>query len=351
MLRPLPVQEPYHARFFPCFFIRTDRKPGRPDCGAGRAVADRVSTKSAGKIRRRGAELAPFLGRLVERYHRPEYLGSDPLALVHEFSRPDDREMAALFAALLAYGNVKQIQRSLRTLFSGMGGHPGRFVRDFRPAEASARLHGFKHRFTDSEDVLCLCWLLHQAVERAGSLETAFLLGDDLSEPDLTGTASRFVDYLAGMEFAPHFDRERMLARSSFKHLLPRADRGSACKRIHLFLRWVIRPDDGIDLGLWRSVSPARLLMPVDTHVLRIGKHLGLLAAGSGSLRAAREITEALRGADPDDPVRFDFALCRIGILKACPTLSNLTACRACEMHDVCRKRKSLERAARRRNF
>ena len=310
-----------------------------------------MSTKTPAKIRHRGAELAPFLERLVERYHRPDYLGSDPLALVHEFSPPDDREIAALLAALLAYGNVKQIQRSLRTLFAAMGGHPGRFVRDFQPAEAAARLHGFRHRFTDAEDVLCLCWLLHQAMQRAGSLEAAFLIGDDPSEPDLTGTASRFVNYLAGMEFAPHFDRERMLARSSFKHLLPRADRGSACKRIHLFLRWVIRPEDGIDLGLWRSISPGRLLMPVDTHVLRIGKHLGLLSTGAGSLRAAREITEALRGADPEDPVRFDFALCRIGILKACPTVSRLDSCRVCELHDVCRKRKSLERAAKRKGY
>ncbi len=307
------------------------------------------STRRSDQKRRSSALLAPFLDRLVERYHRPEFLGSDPLVMVRDFPRPEDRQIAALFAALLAYGNVKQIKRSLRTLFDAMGNRPGDFIRHFNLAEASARLDGFKHRFTDSEDIICLCQLLHQAIVHHGSFEAAFAAGYDPSEPDLTGAASRFADLLYSMEFAPAFDRDRMLAKSSFKHLFPRADRGSACKRIHLFLRWVVRPDDGIDLGLWRSIPPSKLLMPVDTHVLRIGIHLGLLSNESNSIRAAREITEALRIIDSLDPVRYDFALCRIGILQACPTESNLTACGTCEMHDVCKKRKALERAAKRR--
>ncbi len=295
----------------------------------------------------RGALLAPFLDRLVEHYHRPEYLGSDPLTVVHRFHSPADREIAALWSALLAYGNVKQILRSLDALFVGMGKTPAAFVREFNFDRDSVRLAQFKHRFTDSQDVLCLSWLLHQAMQQNGdSLENVFLRGYRAEEPDLVSAASRFLDYLCSMHFEPYFSREEMMGKTSFKHLLPRADRGSACKRIHLWLRWMVRPADGIDLGLWTGIPAEKLLMPVDTHVLRIGQHLGLISSSAGDLRAAREITERLRGADPRDPVRYDFALCRLGILQKCPSASNLTQCQTCELHDPCRRRAKLQRQA-----
>lgn len=137
-----------------------------------------------------------------------------------------------------------------------------------------------------------------------------------------------------------------MLAKSSFKHLLPRADKGSACKRIHLYLRWMVRPGtEGVDFGLWRRVDPSKLLIPVDTHILRIAKNLGFLPARTQTtLRAARKVTEALKKANLADPVRYDFALCRLGILKKCPPASRLEQCRECDLHAICRRRQSLER-------
>lgn len=298
-----------------------------------------------GRRNTRGAELQPFLERLVEHYHRPEFLGSDPLTVVHRFESPADREIAALWAALLAYGNVKQILRSLDALFHAMNNAPASFVLNFDHESAANALGEWKHRFTDTEDVLCLSWLLHQAL-RANDfrLEQVFSLGYRTDEPDLVHAASRFLDYLCSMSFEPFFSRERMLGKSSFKHLLPRADRGSACKRIHLWLRWMIRPADGVDLGLWTSIPPGKLLMPVDTHILRIGKNLGLITTSAGDLRAAREITERLRSAAPYDPVRYDFSLCRLGILQKCPTASNLANCKTCELHDPCRRRAKLEK-------
>lgn len=294
----------------------------------------------------RSVLLAPFLDALAARYHQPSLLRSDPLQLVHEFSDPADREIAALFCALLAYGNVKQILASLRRLFAAMDHAPAKFVREFDYSAAAQKLVGFKHRFTDEQDILCLCWLLHQVLADHGSIENFFLLGYDAAEPDLVGAAGRFVDNLCALPFAPHLDRDRMVDKSSFKHLLPRADKGSACKRIHLWLRWMIRKGDGLDLGLWVRIPAEKLLMPVDTHVLRISRNLGLTRRKAGSLLAAREITAALRKADPMDPVRYDFALCRLGILKACPTSSRLEQCRPCELHDVCRKRRQLESAS-----
>jgi uncharacterized protein (TIGR02757 family) len=298
---------------------------------------------------RRGKELAPFLNALAKQYHSTSYLGSDPLQLVHEFDHAEDREIAALFCALLAYGNVKQIVASLRRLFAAMGKRPATFVQEMEWDSASAALRGFRHRFTDEWDILCLCWLLKQALQEHGTLEGLFLQGFDPAEIDLVNAAGKFIDNLQAYEFPPELERGSMLGKGSFKHLLPRADKGSACKRIHLWLRWMVRPADGLDLGLWTRIPAAKLVMPVDTHVLRIAQNLGIVKRKNGSLLAAREITQVLRAADPVDPVRFDFAICRLGILGACPPAGQLEQCRPCELHDVCRRRGRMERAASRR--
>lgn len=294
---------------------------------------------------RRG-RLRPFLDALVERYHHPALLGTDPLAAVHAMPDPLDREIGGLFAALLAYGNVKQIRRSLALLFAAMGNRPGRFVARFDHAAAAAALGGFRHRFTGAEDVLCLCHLLNRALDGGASLEPFFLRGCRDDEPDLAAAAGRFVDNLRGLDFGPHFDRDAMLARASFKHLLPHAAGGSACKRVHLWLRWMVRPADGIDLGLWRAVPASRLLVPVDTHILRIARNLGLTRRATHSLAAAREITAVLRSVRPDDPVLYDFALCRLGILQACPTRGNPAACAPCELRAVCSEHARIARRA-----
>lgn len=290
------------------------------------------------------SELSTFLEAVYERYHRPEYLVSDPLVMVRSFPDPADREIAALFAALLAYGNVKQINVSLQRLFDGMQTPPRRFIENFDMNKARQTLGGFKHRFADADDILCLSWLLHQAVNTR-PLEEGFRNGIYNDDTDLAFAAGRFVDYLQSFDFAPYFDKNTMLAKSSFKHLLPRADRGSACKRIHLFLRWVVRDDDGIDLGLWPGVSSALLLVPIDTHVMRLSRNLGFTSRQSASLAFSRDVTRRLRKVDRNDPVRFDFALCRLGILKACPTRSDIKACRSCELHSVCHHRRIIEAA------
>ena len=293
-------------------------------------------------------ELRGFLDALMVRYHRPELLGSDPLAMVHALPPGIDREVGALLAALLAYGNVKQIQRSLTTLFTAMDGRPGRFVAQFNYSRAAVALDGFKHRFTTTDDILALCHLLHHALAGGDSLEPFFLRGCRLDEEsDLALAAGRFVENLCAQDFGPHLNREATISRTSFKHLLPRADRGSAAKRVHLWLRWMVRPADGVDLGLWRSVPASRLLVPVDTHLLRIGRHLGFTRLTTHSLAASREITAALRRVHPADPARYDFALCRLGILQACPTASKVETCQLCELRLACSTHRRLTRTGR----
>lgn len=287
-------------------------------------------------------DIAPFLESIFQRYHTPDYLGSDPLVIVRQFADRDDREVAALFAALLAYGNVKQINKSLTRLFVAMDNRPGLFIREFNMSSAREALHGFKHRFADENDILCLCYLLHQATATR-TLEEGFCLGIDPEATDLAMAAGRFFDYLQSFHYPAHLSREQMLSRLSFKHLMPRADKGSACKRVHLFLRWMIRADDGIDLGIWKSIDPALLLVPVDTHILRLSQNLGLSKRPNASLLFAREVTQHLRKVDPSDPARFDFSLCRLGILQLCPSKSDLQKCNQCELQSVCHLKRRLE--------
>lgn len=284
-------------------------------------------------------DLSSYLESVYVRYHRAEFLGSDPLVMVHGFEDAGDREVAALFAALLAYGNVRQINASLERLFAAMEWQPRRFLESFHWPTAHRALRGFKHRFADENDILCLCWLLHQALQKQ-TLEAGFAAGIQDDEPDLAAAAGRFVDYLQSFAFEPYFDRDEMLERSSFKHLLPRADKGSACKRIHLFLRWMVRPADGIDLHLWPSISPSLLLVPIDTHVMRLSQNLGLCSRQTASLQFSREVTARLREIDCADPVRFDFSLCRLGILKACPSRADLEICRTCALYEPCQRRR-----------
>jgi uncharacterized protein (TIGR02757 family) len=198
------------------------------------------------------------------------------------------------------------------------------------------RLADFKHRFTDGEDIAALCALIHHFTKKA-PLEAKFskCVRDD--DVDVAPALDRFVSELLNEPLPRSFEKERVLAKHSFKHLLPRPASGSACKRWFLFLRWVVRPRDGIDLGLWSTISPSKLVMPLDSHTRRIAANLGLLKGSNASLKAARTFTEALRHISPHDPTRYDFALCHLGILQRCPTRPTLRACAACELKPVCK--------------
>lgn len=282
-----------------------------------------------------------YFEAIYERYHDRSYLDADPLAFVHQFGDPEEREVAALLSALLAYGSVAQIKGSLARLFEALGRSPERFVRNADLGELQSVLRSFRHRFNDGRDMACLLWLVGETKRRYGSLEETFLRfdrGEDYA-PAIEGLVREWQEWCR---------RERslrnMVERPSFKHLLSVPSRGSACKRWFLFLRWVVRPADGLDLGLWRRATPSKLLVPVDRHVLRIANNLGITRARQATLRAAREITHFFRQLDPCDPVRFDFALCHLGILGACPSTPNILACRECELAPVCKLPRKLRK-------
>jgi len=250
--------------------------------------------------------LGTVLGELAGRAD-PRRLANDPLGLVRDAR---DREGAALLGALLAFGHVRGIRRSVATAIRALDG------------DARA-LDGFRHRWIGEAEIRALLAGLAAARARCGSLEQAFLEHDD-------GDLGRALDGFATALRGPRPTR-------GLRFLLPRPADGSACKRWALFLRWVARPDDGVDLGLWRGVAPARLVVPLDTHVYRIAYWLGLTDRRTTSWRTALDVTRSLQRFDPDDPVRFDFALAHLGILADCPRRPVRTRCAPCPLRPWCR--------------
>lgn len=266
----------------------------------------------AGSIR---SALKDDLEELCLRYDR-RFLDSDPVGIVRRYDDPADREIVGLIAAGLAYGRVASIRASLETLLPFLGHRPARFVAGFDPARDRSRFDGFVHRFTRGRDVALLLHLVRQAKEQAGSLESFFLAGDAApTTPTLGEALDSFGSRLFALDGGPFVPDGVVPRRDGARWLVPLPAAGSACKRSCLFLRWMVRPDDGVDCGVWTRVSRSRLVLPLDTHLLRVVRALGWSRRKSAGWPMALEVTSRLRLLDPEDPIRFDFALCRLGIL------------------------------------
>jgi uncharacterized protein (TIGR02757 family) len=259
--------------------------------------------------------LLPALEELCRRYDR-RFLDSDPVGIVRQFDDPEDREIVGLIAAGLAYGRVALIRASLKNLLERMGPRPSRFVASFDPGRDAAMFDGFVHRFTRGRDIALLLHLVRQVRESAGSLESFFIEGDvSPTAPTLGPALDSFGARLFARDARPFVRDGVVPPRDGARWLLPLPAAGSACKRSCLFLRWMVRPDDGVDCGVWSRVSPSRLVLPLDTHLLRVVRALGWTRRKSAGWPMALETTARLRALDPADPIRFDFALSRLGIL------------------------------------
>ncbi len=259
--------------------------------------------------------LRASLEDLRRRYDR-RFLDSDPVGIVRRFDDPEDREIVGLIAAGLAYGRVASIRESLERVLAVLGTHPARFVATFDPARDARRFDGFVHRFTRGRDVALFLHLVGQLKAREGSLESFFIGGDqDPGAPTVGAALDAFGTGLFALDAGP-FGRDGVVGPGDgARRLLPLPAGGSACKRSCLFLRWMVRPDDGVDCGVWTRVAPSRLVLPLDTHLLRVVRALGWTRRKSPGWPMALEVTARLRTLDPADPIRFDFALSRLGIL------------------------------------
>lgn len=280
----------------------------------------------------RGSPITAVLEDLYVRYNRRELIPPDPLQFVYRYDDPADMEIAGLLASSLAYGRVEQIERDVGNLLAAMGRGPARFVRDF-DGRGRERLSGFKHRFTTGEDIAHFLELLRAVLAEFGSIEKYFLAGYSANDANAIPALMRFCDGLA--------DRFRRDKKESLPkgvaYLFPSPRQGSCCKRLNLFLRWMVRRDD-VDSGLWASVDKRKLIVPLDVHMARLCRILGLHNHKTVSLTTAIQVTEGFAKIEPDDPVKYDFALSRIGIVEDC-TGRYREGCEVCRLFDWCRER------------
>ena len=259
---------------------------------------------------------------------------TDPVHIVRRYKARDDREVVAFCAAALAFGRVASVLHSIESLLDVMGPHPAAFVRSFDPEQHRTRLTPLVHRWIRGRDLVALLLILRRMLTEAGSIEQFFVEGDDDSMPDVGPALDVFSTRALETDLRPAYGRGRP-ARPGVAYFFPRPSAGSACKRLNLFLRWMVR-EDAIDLGAWSSVSPSRLIVPLDTHVIRLGRCLRLTRYRSPGWKMASEITASLRAIDPADPIRYDFSLCHLGMMRACGFgLSQRD--RQCPLRGVCR--------------
>ena len=252
----------------------------------------------------------------------------DPLQLVRRYDDPLDQEVAGLIAASFAYGRADVIVRNIGALLDQMQPSPFRYVAAFDPAEAHKGFDGFAYRFHKTADLVAFLARISDVIRERGSLGELFRIGYDDHDDDIARSLTRFVEaILAG---------DRQPATGNLRYLLTSPEDGSACKRMNLFLRWMVRRGSP-DLGLWTFVDPAKLVVPLDTHVHRIARFLGLTGRKSADWKTARAVTDRLATFDAADPVRYDFALCRLGILDLCSRRRRKEQCDVCLLRDVCR--------------
>lgn len=264
----------------------------------------------------------------------PADLASDPLWWVHQFSDAADREIAGILASSLAYGAVPIIQASVGDALARLDHAPAATLACATPDELRERFAGFRHRFHDGVDVALLLNAVQQLMDARGSVGAAFTTF--YKEAGLREGLARLIDALRAADPRGIADLRARDAHAGIWHSLADPRRGSACKRWNLYLRWMVRRGDGVDFGLWADVDPADLMIPVDTHVARIARFVGLTARKTADWTMAERITDRLRAFDPADPVKYDFALSRLGILKVCRSRRDLSLCPTCPLDPVC---------------
>jgi uncharacterized protein (TIGR02757 family) len=238
---------------------------------------------------------------LYATYNRPEFIHPDPLEFLLRYGEISDREIVGMVASSLAYGRVEQILKGISTVLEGMGPSPALFLAGASRGSLTEMFSSFKHRFTTGEELVDFLMAIKAVVDSHGSLQNCFLQQYDAGDPDVIRPLGQFVAEIKG-----HL-------RKRETSLLPCPEKKSACKRLHLFLRWMVR-SDAVDPGGWDEVSPAKLIVPLDVHMHRISQALGMTKRKQADLRAALEVTESFRRTVPEDPVRYDFVLTRTGI-------------------------------------
>ena len=243
------------------------------------------------------------------KYFDRSQISPHPLEFLHRYSDYYDIEIAGILSAVFAYGNVKQINSTLEKIHSIMKGDPYNFIKEFNPKSGNKLFKDLKHRFYTQEDIVRLFSGLNKIYNSYDSLKYLFLLYYSEKDKNLKEAISFFSNHMI------EIISDHKPAGRGIKFMFPDPLKGSACKRINLFLRWMVRKDE-LDFGIWEEIHTSQLIIPVDTHVAKICKKLKLTRCKNVSWKMAEEITEKLKKFDPVDPVKYDFAICHIGMRK-----------------------------------
>ena len=251
-------------------------------------------------------ELKDFLDTRVALYNQPSFIATDPISIPHRFTQKQDIEIAGFFAALFAWGNRTIIINKCTELLHLMDDAPYDFMRNHTDADLKKFMH-FKHRTFNTTDLLYFISFLQYYYSQHISLESAFSIWLTDEDETVERALVHFHHYFFSLPYAPERTK---------KHIAT-PERGSHCKRLNMFLRWMVRKDEaGVDFGIWNEIKMAQLVCPVDVHVARVARRLNLLTAKQLNWKAALELTQNLKAFDPDDPVKYDFALFGLGIVE-----------------------------------
>jgi len=259
------------------------------------------------------------------RHYDHRFVTPDPLEFVRAQGDPADREVVGLVAAALAFGTVPQIKRSIASVLEALGPCPADAVRRLEPRLLAARLRAFRHRWNDGRDVACLLFFARQMMEAKGSIEAFLAEGADETASDVEGALSSFSARALDLDHGGLYRGRRLPDDAGVRFFFPSPVDGSACKRLNLYLRWMVRRD-GVDLGVWSAVAPRALVIPLDAHIYSIARRVGLTRYKAAGWAMARDITKRLRRLDPEDPVKYDFALHRMGLFKKHDEIGSLRA-------------------------
>lgn len=251
-------------------------------------------------------KLIELLNSKVKTYNQPSFIAADPVCIPHRFTKQPDIEIAAFFAAIFAWGNRTTIINKTTELLQLMDNAPHDFVLHAAANELN-RLEGFKHRTFNTTDLLyCVEFFKHHYTSNA-SLETAFTKWMGKNDPDVENGLTGFHHYFFSLPYIPERTR---------KHIAT-PQKNSSCKRLNMFLRWMVRQDNcGVDFGIWKNIQPAQLICPLDVHVARVARNLGLLQRTQNDWQAAKELTINLCTLDTQDPIKYDFALFGLGVME-----------------------------------
>ncbi|HLG21087.1 MAG TPA: TIGR02757 family protein [Bdellovibrionota bacterium] len=274
--------------------------------------------------------LRPALDRLASHFDE-RFLHTDPLKFPHRYTTVRDRELVGFVSALLAFGNVRTIFQSLESLLQVLGSSPYETVYSW-PNKLPKRLRSFRHRWVTGQDLHFLFKGLRRILRKFGSIERVFMAGYAPGDLDLSKSLERFSHQLLS---EIHCRSPDPVVSLGLRFLISTPVMGSGCKRLNLFLRWMVRRVPP-DLGIWKAVPPRQLLLPIDTHLGRILQYIGLTARRTVGWKMVSEVTARLRELDPEDPVRFDFALARLGILNRCRHRPDPDCCPHCLLRELC---------------